>query len=108
VEPAHVYRAVCERVIDGDTYVLRIDYGFHQSGAWHVRLYGVNAPELSTTAGKAARDYVVKILTPSQLLVVQTYKDRQSFERWVCTVWVDGKSLAAVLVDAGHAVPMAA
>lgn len=106
MKPVYVYRASCVRVIDGDTYVLSIDYGFHQSGEWHVRLHGVNAPELSTAEGKAARDYVQSLLTPSRPLVVQTFKDQRSFERWVCDVWIEDESLADLLVAAGHAVAM--
>jgi endonuclease YncB( thermonuclease family) len=50
----YTYRATIERVIDGDTVVANVDLGFH---TWihdeHLRLFGIDAPELSSDEGKA-------------------------------------------------------
>lgn len=47
------------RIIDGDTLVADLDLGW---GVWkvgtHIRLAGLNCPEMSVPAGHAARDYV--------------------------------------------------
>ena len=39
------YRAVCERVIDGDTIDARIDLGFNVWTFVRIRLYEIDAPE---------------------------------------------------------------
>lgn len=57
------YPARVVRLVDGDTVHLEIDLGFHL----HLidrstRIAGIDAPELTTEAGKAARDYAAKLL----------------------------------------------
>jgi endonuclease YncB( thermonuclease family) len=106
-EPAYTYRGVVDRVIDGDTFVLLLDLGFYCSYRPHVRLYGVNAPELKTTEGKAAKSYVETLLKPYMPLLVRSHKDERTFERWVAEVsflqagqWLD---LAQTLLTTGHA-----
>ena len=42
------YRAVCERVIDGDTIDARIDLGFNVWTFVRIRLYEIDAPESRT------------------------------------------------------------
>lgn len=104
MDPAYIYKATCTRVVDGDTYVIRADLGFRVSFEFHARLHGVNAPELSTPEGKAAKAYAMTLLPPSEPLIVQSYKDEQTFARWVVDIWTaDGRSLADALVQAGHA-----
>jgi endonuclease YncB( thermonuclease family) len=108
VEPIYRYRAQVLDVHDADTYKLRVDLGFRCAVTIQCRLRGVNAPELSTPEGKEARNFVLTLIngwyvqTP---VLVESYKDQQSFARWVCDVWLeDGRSLADVLVEAGYAV----
>lgn len=106
-EPVYRYRAEVLDVHDGDTYKVRVDLGFRCAVTIQLRLRGVDTPELPTPEGLRARDAAVALLlrgmTPG--VVVESYKDRRSFERWVCDVWLsDGRSLASVLVDAGFGV----
>jgi endonuclease YncB( thermonuclease family) len=112
--PAHVYPADVLDVHDGDTYRLRVDLGFRVAVTIDCRLHGVDAPELELDGrpnlpGIAARQFVVAVFTQAhgtQPLTIASYKDARSFARWVCDVWLgDGRSLADVLIDAGHAVP---
>lgn len=108
--PAYRYRARCHRVIDADTLDLDVDLGFHVRRRVTIRLRGVNAPELNTAAGQAARDWTVRLLTPTPYaeenpeLVVESYRGHRSFARWVGHVNVNGDDLGALLVAAGHAV----
>lgn len=104
--PSYVYRARVDRVIDGDTYVLTIDLGFRCAIQIEGRLHGVDTPELPTQAGLDARNYVNELMLESgDLVVVQSYRDRRSFARWVVDVWLpDGRNLADVIVDAGMGV----
>jgi micrococcal nuclease len=109
VDPAYIYRARCERVIDGDTIYLRVDLGFHVAATISGRLYGVNAPERGDPGGPEATGFLRDLLfLPTNgpvPLVVRTYKDRRSFDRWVVEVWLeDGRNVADLLVEAGHAV----
>lgn len=107
-----VYRARPVRVIDGDTIVVDIDHGMHVFTSQSLRLKDVDCPELyrgsdeEKAAGRAARAFVQEWLaarTGAWPLFVNTYKDRQSFNRYVADVWdVDGNSLAVAIVDAGH------
>jgi endonuclease YncB( thermonuclease family) len=51
------YPGVVDLVHDGDTVNVRLDVGFDLTVYARVRVHGINAPELSTDAGKAARDH---------------------------------------------------
>lgn len=106
--PAYVYRATVDRVIDGDTYVLDVDLGFKVHAKITVRLRGVNCPELSTDEGKTAASWVADEIVGQQLLI-QSYKDQQSFARWVCDVYLTMPSgaitaLADGIISSGHGV----
>jgi len=49
----HIYQAKIVEVIDGDTFDLMIDEGFSNFTQQRMRLYGIDAPELRTNAGKS-------------------------------------------------------
>jgi endonuclease YncB( thermonuclease family) len=49
----YIYKAELIRVVDGDTVELMIDQGFSNFTKQTMRLYGVDAPEMNTLAGKA-------------------------------------------------------
>lgn len=107
--PAYVYRAKLDRIIDGDTGVFMVDLGFKVYAAVTVRLHGVDAPEVhgeTLDFGHAATRYSHDLLAGQELLLA-SYKDRQSFARWVCDVWLpNGDSWADRLLDASHAVAL--
>jgi hypothetical protein len=128
--PSYVYRATCRRVIDGDTIVADVDLGFRITAALHVRIAGVNAPEVvkpwtsahHDRAGYKAAAYLQRLLTFSEgqvaaaaeipevlrvPLLLASHRDERSFERWVADVWVAKPggvpySVAAAIIDAGH------
>jgi endonuclease YncB( thermonuclease family) len=104
--PVYRYRAEVIDVHDGDTYKLRVDLGFRCAVTIQCRLHAVDCPELNTPDGENARDYVVGLLfTPPVPIIIESYKDQRSFERWVCDVWLpSGASLADVIVASGHGV----
>lgn len=112
---AWVFRARCERVVDGDTIDVRIDAGFHAEHIERLRLLGVNAPEMhgaSADAGSAAKAWVEQWLAAmvgTWPLVVQTHKT-DAFGRYLAVVW--RADTAACLNDellaAGMAVPFGA
>lgn len=101
IEPTYIYRATVSRVIDGDTFLARIDLGFRVAITVAVRVRNLNTPEQNETGGDAATAFVHELIE-GKAVVIQSYKDRRSFERWVCDVWVGGRSLAELVIQAGH------
>ncbi|HEV8177229.1 MAG TPA: hypothetical protein VGP44_06020 [Gemmatimonadales bacterium] len=83
--PSDWRRAYVQRVVDGDTYYLRIDQGYHVAITVPVRLRGVDTPELSTARGREVRD-LVRTLLEGQPIMARTVKDTQSFARWIADV----------------------
>ncbi len=112
--PSHNYVAEIERVIDGDTLIVRIDLGFRTWRSETIRLRGIDSPELRTKAGKAARQFVLKRLQDIKRIVVHTYKT-DVFARYVGDLFYDphladkdaifekGRFLNQEILDAGHA-----
>ena len=68
------YAAKLIEVIDGDTVDLLIDLGFGVHVKERCRLYGIDAPEMPTEAGKAAKAYLESLLGASSELFVATRK----------------------------------
>ena len=100
------YRASLVRVVDGDTAVMRLDLGFRTSCEQSLRLIGVNAPELfsgtNREMGAQARtdcgEWLWERETGSWPFIVRTEKDRQTFGRFLGTVYdLEGASLNAYL-----------
>lgn len=103
MEPSYVYRAEVVRVIDGDTFVALVDLGFYASILIHVRLHGVDAPELRSSAGPAARAFLVDLVERKRV-TIESFHDDRSFERWVCDCWLGGQGVAQKIIDAGHGI----
>ena len=68
----YIYKAELIRVVDGDTVDLIIDLGFDTSRKERFRLYGIDAPEMNTAAGKEAKAWLIGILGPYGAIYVQT------------------------------------
>ena len=86
------YRAVVKDVHDGDTIVVDVDLGFRQ---WvhdeHLRLAGLDAPELNTPAGRDAKAWVVDQLPVGTVVTIHTELDRDDkYGRKLATLWVRG------------------
>lgn len=100
------YRATVERVIDGDSYVLVVQLGWHVAITGQVRLIGVDCPESGTEAGAAATAFVTDLLAKAQQITVTTVRREpsRSFARYLARVDVDGADLADLLIATGHGV----
>ena len=68
----YIYKAELIRVVDGDTVDLIIDLGFDTSRKERFRLYGIDAPEMNTAEGKAAKAWLREVLQPLEAIYVQT------------------------------------
>ena len=73
-EGDYVYRADVLDVTDGDTLRLDVQCGFYLKMETHIRLAGLDAPELSTKKGKEAAEYVRDRLAKAKGIVVKTVK----------------------------------
>lgn len=101
---AYVYNAHITRVVDGDTVHAKVDLGFSISQDMKLRLAGINAPELNTPEGKAAREELRKLIEYHPV-VVHTVKDRQEkFGRYLAEIiTIDGIDVNKTMIEAGHA-----
>lgn len=102
----YVYRVSLVRVVDGDTVILDVDCGFN---IWlhglRFRLSRINAPELSTPEGIAARDWMIAELAkapPLQLTCQSTGLDK--WGRHLAELYDSGANINDQIVAAGHAV----
>ena len=68
----YTVKALCERVIDGDTILARIDQGFDMWRTERLRLRAIDTPELYSAAGQQARDYVQRTLEQVEFFVICT------------------------------------
>ena len=118
----YIYKAELVRVVDGETVDLMIDLGFDTSRKERFRLYGVDAPEMRTEAGKAAKAWIEDALMPLEAIYVETIQletkaKRDKYGRFLAVLYVDlgdlranlpPKTLAlesvnAQMIEAGHA-----
>jgi endonuclease YncB( thermonuclease family) len=90
-------------VYDGDTVHLDMDLGFHIGYRMRVRVVGIDAPELATAAGVAAKAYAGTLLKPGDEVTFVSH----SLDKW-------GRPLGAIkladlsdfgqaMIDNGHA-----
>lgn len=66
-----------------------------------VRLNGVDAPELKTSAGKDAKRWVVNYLRGKSITC--ELNGERTYDRWVGVCFADGEDIGAAVIAAGHA-----
>jgi endonuclease YncB( thermonuclease family) len=98
------YKAKVIRIVDGDTLHLEVELGFDVTRKDSFRLYGIDAPELNTDAGKAAKVWLAEALTQGVLIITTHKDDREKYGRYLATLWIDQKNVNEAMVAAGHAV----
>ena len=102
----YTYNARVLRFIDGDTIEVAFNLGFHVEICHVCRIWGVNAPEKNTEAGKLAKEWLVAQLPVDMTIIVQTMKDRsEKFGRILVKFALDGIPVNEAIVAAGHGVP---
>ncbi len=104
------YRAVVDRVVDGDTLYVLISTGFNTYSYHSIRVAGINSPELFTSdpiereKGRAAKAYLESIAPPGTKCLLRTDKDKTTFGRYVGSMTLEsGIDVASEMVPAGHA-----
>lgn len=109
------YPGLVRQVHDGDTIYIDLDLGFGfkvESRDWDghpwlaCRVFGINAPELSTAAGKTALSYAQGLL-PIGLRVLVTSHGWDKFGgRFDGQVTLpDGRDFATLMLESGNAIP---
>lgn len=108
------YPAMVIKVHDGDTVLLAIDLGFDHliepvdfDGKTRLscRVFGINAPELNTDAGKAALAYAETLLSVGARVTVVSHGWDAYGGRFDGEITLpDGSDFATRMVDSGNAV----
>lgn len=108
--PYGPYRAVIERVVDGDTVHVMVSLGLDEYAYRMIRIKGAFAPELFSgppeerERGKAARDFLAGLLSEGTKCRLTTERDVTTFGRYVASIELeDGTDVATALIEAGHA-----
>ena len=108
--PYGPYRAVIERVVDGDTVHVIVSLGLDEYAYRMIRIRGENAPELFSgpaeerDRGKIARAFLVQLLPQGAKCRLATQRDITTLGRHVAdTELEDGMDVATAPIEAGHA-----
>lgn len=105
------YPAEILRVIDGDTVEARIRVWLGQDVTIHVRLRGIDAPELhgrcpgEREAAAAARDALFRILAAGPVSVTDIGADKYGGRVDARLHLPDGTDVSAAMLKSGHALP---
>jgi len=80
----HIYQAKIVEVIDGDTFDLMIDLGFGVFTQQRMRLYGIDAPEMKTDAGKDLQRRLVENYYLAHVIVqsIEAPKSKQFRDKY--------------------------
>ena len=108
------YPAIVRDWHDGDTCHMDIDIGFGNIEAAYdldgrprlsCRIYGINAPELSTQAGKDALVYAKSLCPSGTKVIVLSHGWDKYGGRFDGQIQLpDGRDYGQVMIDSGHAV----
>jgi micrococcal nuclease len=106
-----LYNYVCTILnwVDGDTVDVLIDLGFRITQQQRIRVYGINAPEMTGSTkqqGIAARTMAMWLCNPGIACLIRTAKpgSNDRYGRWLATITMpDGKDFAAEMIAKGHA-----
>lgn len=101
------------RVIDGDTFVAEIRVWFGQIVTEHVRIAGIDAPEIGSharctgeaEAAERARQFLAGLLGRGPVDLYQVRRDK--YGRALAQVVAYGIDVPARMIEAGHARPYA-
>ena len=103
----YIYKASLIRVVDGDTVELMVDQGFSNFTKQTMRLYGIDAPELRTKEGKAAKAWLEDALMPLEAIYVQTLQHktkakRDKYGRFLAVLYSELPTLIPIMREPIH------
>lgn len=85
-KPSYTYKAVVERVVDGDTLWAVVDLGLNSFVREKFRFRGIDTPELGTKKGEEAKQYVSNLLKPKQKIIIKTSKSEDKYGRFLADI----------------------
>lgn len=99
---SYVYKAEVERVVDGDTVILRIDLGFQVWKKQRIRFAEIDTPPLDEARGKEAYRFVREKLAQAETVAVKTNKI-DIYGRYVGHIfYTNKKANLATVFEKGH------
>jgi len=103
-----MYEYACRvtRIVDGDTVVMELDLGFHLSYSTHARLAGIDAPEMKTPQGPAAKAHLTELVLNRPGLLVRTVlkHEFEKYGRVLATLFAGPVNINAKMIEDGFAV----
>ena len=94
-------------MVDGDTIEAELDLGFGVYMTQKLRFARINAPEMSTEAGKTSKGNLELLLSGKEL-IVQTKRgaadQKDKYGRYIAEVWVEGNNINDLMIEHGFAV----
>lgn len=88
------YRALIERVVDGDTVDMMVDLGFDVWTHQRIRLNGIDTPERHTPLGKVLKRHMASQLEGKKIIIDVTKPDK--YGRYLGTLWLTEESLETI------------
>lgn len=92
------YQGLVTRVLDGDTFEALIDLGFGVTQKFKIRLDGIDTPELTTTKGKMAKEFVRNLIENKYVIVKDEGSEKYGRARASIEL-PDGKDLTEFLIE---------
>ncbi len=82
----YTFKAMVERVVDGDTLLVHVDCGFDHWRREYLRFRGIDCPELSTPEGQKVKRFIESRIKPNDFVIIKTHKD-DKYGRYLVDVW---------------------
>ena len=102
------YKAIITEVVDGDTFDMNIDLGFHIHIHERVRLLDIDTPEKfgeEKDLGLIVKQYAINNFLGKEVVIQSKKADvaanTDSFGRWLVRVVVDGKDIYDIYNELG-------
>jgi micrococcal nuclease len=103
------YRALCVKIIDGDTIDAFIDLGFDLWTKKRIRLFGINTPEIRTKnlkekqKGIAAKGFLKLTLEKNNFQFILLSHGVGKYGRCLGELFIDDINVNKLLIKEGHA-----
>ena len=98
-ETLFTYNVRVLNVTDGDTVWVLVDLGFGITVRQHLRLRGLDAPEIESSEGKEAKAFVEAQFQKNRgPLLIKTVKS-DKYDRYLADVWIGDEYLNQKLIE---------
>lgn len=106
----YTYKAICTRVIDGDTITCNIDMGFYtQLNEQTIRVARINTPELPTVEGYRSKIRLQNLIEGKEIVIktekirnktngFNTFSGKDKYGRWLAEIFFNSENVGDLLV----------